>query len=126
VRDVAYLRGEPVAASVDALLADAENVCYAHAINLTEVYYDFARASDLGRADAAITALYAAGVVPRRDMGSALWKDAGALKSLHRISLADAFCLAFARRTGGEVVTTDHHELDAVDRAHVCPMRFLR
>lgn len=58
---------------------------------------------------------------------SSLWRTAGRLKArLRRISLADCFALALTLREGGTLVTSDHHELDAVQAAGICPIRFIR
>ena len=43
---IAYLRGEPGFAVVASLLTDPAHTCYAHTINLLEVYYDFIRRAD--------------------------------------------------------------------------------
>jgi PIN domain nuclease of toxin-antitoxin system len=61
------------------------------------------------------------------DLDGEFSREIGRLKSLlRRVSLADCACLALAVRLGGEVVTSDHHELDAVVPRNVCPIRFIR
>ena len=40
---LAFLLREPGAVVVDNLMTAANTVCYAHAVNLCEVYYDFVR-----------------------------------------------------------------------------------
>jgi hypothetical protein len=40
---IAYLRGEPGGEVVDGFLTTPGTTCYAHTINLLEVYYDFIR-----------------------------------------------------------------------------------
>ena len=40
---IAYLRGEPGGTVVDQFLNSGTDTCYAHGINLLEVYYDFIR-----------------------------------------------------------------------------------
>ena len=42
---LAYLRGETGGEKVAALLSDPAENCYAHTVNLIEVYYDFVRRS---------------------------------------------------------------------------------
>ncbi len=41
---------------------------------------------------------------------------AGVIKVEERVSFADAFALALAERLNVPLVTTDHHELDAVEQ----------
>ena len=40
---IAYLRGEAGGTVVDSFLTTPKDRCYAHTINLLEVYYDFIR-----------------------------------------------------------------------------------
>lgn len=123
---LAYLKGEPGALVVDALLRDPNEACCAHAINLCEVYYDFIRRADERTARQAIADLRADGVFVRRDLSAHFWFRVGRLKARGRISLADCFCIALAQTVGGEIVTSDHHEFDPLVPLGLCPIRFIR
>lgn len=123
---IAYLRNELGGAVVDALLGDPANTCYAHVVNLMEVYYDFLRTAGRRRADAAIGALVNAGVQPRRDIGTRFWKYVGTLKAAHRIAVGDCFCIALAQRLNAQAITSDHREFDPLVPLNLCPIRFIR
>ncbi|MEK7833444.1 MAG: PIN domain-containing protein [Acidobacteriota bacterium] len=124
---IALANNEPGANVVADLLADSRNECYAHAINLCEVFYDAIRRSDDAQALRLITDLYGLGVIERRDFEAAFWQQAGRLKAVHRrVSMADCCALALTLRLGGELVTSDHHELDALAAAGICPINFFR
>jgi predicted nucleic acid-binding protein len=123
---LAYLKGEPGAPLVDALLRNPAEPCYAHAINLCEVYYDFIRRSDERTAREAIADLLADGVIERKDMSRRFWLRVGQHKARGRISLADCFCIALTQHLGGELVTTDHHEFAPLVPLGLCPIRFIR
>lgn len=123
---IAYLKGEPGADVVQAMLSDPAHRCYAHSINLCEIYYDFLRHSDEPTAQQAIVDLHADGVIERKDLSQRFWRSAGWLKARGRISLADCFCIALAQQLSGSVVTSDHHEFDQVDRLGICPVTFIR
>lgn len=123
---IAYLNGETGGDVVDRILRDSDNSCYAHSLNLCEVYYDALRASDEQTADAAITDLLDAGIIQRDEMDPGLWKEAGKIKSRGRISIADAFCAALANRVGGEAVTSDRREFEPLAVAGVCDVLFIR
>lgn len=123
---LAYLRAEPGGDAVTALLSDSTALCYAHQVNLIEVYYDFARRSNVGDARRALTILRADGVIGRRDMNSRFAQQVGNLKARGGISLADCFCIALAQQIGGEVVTSDHHEFDRLVPLGIVPIRFIR
>ena len=105
---VAYLNGEPGAKVVETLLADPNAECYAHSINLCEVYYDAIRRTDVRRARAMIADLRAASVVERKVMNRRFWQRVGEHKARGKISLPDCFCISLAQELGGEVVTSDH------------------
>ena len=123
---IAYLQGEPGAMAVDGMLKDVTRQCFAHSINLCEVYYDTLRASDEATADQAITDLFEAGVIERNEMDPALWREVGKIKSRGRISIADAFCAALANRMGGKAVTSDRREFEPLAAAGVCDVHFIR
>jgi PIN domain nuclease of toxin-antitoxin system len=124
---IAYLRGEPGGTEVNSLLMDPSNTCYAHAVNLCEVYYEFLRSEGESKARTVLTDVYNSGVQPRDDMDPAFWQSVGQLKvSPGKISLADCFLPALAIRLGGEVVTADHHEFDRLVPLNLCPIRFIR
>jgi hypothetical protein len=48
--------------------------CFAHSINLCEVYYDALRVADEATANQAVSDLIAAGVIERNEMDPALWR----------------------------------------------------
>jgi hypothetical protein len=123
---VAYLEGEPGGAVVAALLADPNAVCYAHSINLCEVFYQAIRRSGLPSAHAAMASLWADGVIERRDMSRLFWQRAGQHKARGRISLPDCLCISLAQELGGEVVTSDHHEFDPLVPLGITHINFIR
>lgn len=123
---VAYLEGEPGEDVVAEVLADPVDACYAHAINLCEVYYNALRVSGLPTAHAALASLYADGVIERKDMSRKFWQRVGSHKSKGGISLPDCFCVSLAQELDGEVVTSDHHEFDRLAALGIVPIRFIR
>ena len=124
---LAFLGNESGADRVGTLLADVNNICLVHAINLCEVYYDLLRQNGAQFAREAIATLVAAGVEVRNDMDESFWQQAGDLKvNPGKLSLADCFALALTLRTGATLVTSDHHEFDRVDALGICPILFIR
>ena len=123
---VAYIEGESGEVVVTALLSDPSATCYAHTINLCEVYYQGIRRSDARTARAAIDLLFADGVIERRDMNRRFWQRVGEHKARGRISLPDCFCISLAQELGGEVVTSDHGEFDPLVPLGIVPIKFIR
>jgi hypothetical protein len=52
--------------------------------------------------------------------------EAGRLKSIHKISLADAPALSLASVTGAFLLMSDHHEFDAVERIEPIKIAWIR
>ena len=123
---VAYVTGEPGEKIVAALLADSTATCYAHTLNLCEVYYGAIRKTDVQRAQQTIQNLFTDGVIERRDMNRRFWQRVGELKARGRISLPDCFCISLAQELGGEVVTSDHGEFDPLVPLGIVPINFIR
>jgi predicted nucleic acid-binding protein len=124
---IAYLRDEAGADVVEGLLLDPGNSCYAHAINLCEVYYDAVRIGGDADAQAALQTLANLRIIFREDIDAAFWQDAGRLKADHRrVALADCFCMALARRLNAELVTSDHREFDPLVALGLCQIHFIR
>lgn len=123
---IAFLRRENGEQIVANAIADTSSVCYAHAVNLCEVYYDFLRAHGEHDADTATAELINLGVIEQDDMDAAFWKHIGKLKVAHRISLADCFVIALTLRLNATLLTSDHHEFDRLAATNVCTIQFIR
>jgi len=124
---IAYLRHEQGAEVTRQIFRDSQNICYAHAVNLCEVFYDFRRQSGESVAQQAIQKLLSIGLIARNNMDDHFWQQAGRYKAeLRRVSLADCFCIALAQRLDGIVVTTDHHEFDVIAEKNIVPVKFIR
>ncbi len=124
---IAFLKDEPGAEVVEKLLQNSENRCLILAISACEVYYDLRRRGNTEDAESleSLFAEYDLQLLER--LPSDLWKAAGTLKAeWRRVSLADCFALALAIQENGTLVTSDHHELDPISTAGVCPILFIR
>jgi uncharacterized protein with PIN domain len=124
---IAWLQGEDGAGRVSDYLADPSNRCLVSAINACEVCYDLHRRGDQSGADDLDQLLAVAGFELVTEFPTSLWKEAGHLKAnLRRVSLADCFAMALAIQEGGDLVTSDHHELDAVAASGLVSIAFIR
>jgi len=124
---IALLEDEPGAAVVEELLQESTNRCLIHAISACEVYYDLCRRGNTEDADTLEALFTEYGLELFEALPSDLWRIAGKLKAeWRRVSLADCFALSLAIREQGSLVTSDHHELDPIAKAGVCPIHFIR
>jgi len=122
---IAFLRGETGSEIVTQHLIEGNT--FAHAVNLCEVYYDCIRVDGEAKAEALVRDLLDAGVTSRADIDEDFWKDVGRIKAgISRISLADCFAIALARRLGVPVLTSDHHEFDNILANGICAVEFIR
>lgn len=128
---IAFLRDEPGAAVVEAVLAAEESAASIHAVNLAEVYYAIARDADEETAEKSIrNLLTGTSLAVCRDLDEGFCSEVGRLRAYvrshrWRISLADCFCLATARRLGAGVLTTDATEFQRLIPLGVCPIRII-
>ncbi|KEI68384.1 hypothetical protein A19Y_3630 [Planktothrix agardhii NIVA-CYA 126/8] len=98
-----------------------------HAINLCEVYYDFYR--DIGEAETEqlIQELTNINIITRYDLDAMFWRTVGRYKaSIKRISLADCFALALAKKEAGILLTSDRKEFEPVIVLNICQITFIR
>ena len=106
---LAYLKGEPAGERVEALIVDAhENdiPLMMSVMNVTEVWYAFARSATDKVADQAILELKQLGIeFVEASLDLAL--EAAKLKARHKMSLADCFAAALADEKKAELVTGD-------------------
>ena len=122
---IALARSESGADMVEDVLTEPGRICYAHAVNMCELFYYVLRASGTAEADKTVRGFRDAGVVVREDMDTAFWRQVGQNKVSFTLALGDCFCLALTQQLGGEVITSDH-QFDPVDAQGVCPVRFIR
>jgi PIN domain nuclease of toxin-antitoxin system len=84
-------------------------------VNLLEVYYDFYRHKGKQYAKDFVMKVKQS-VVQIYEFDEAIFEEAGRLKASYKISLADSIALAQALVTGGDFLTADHHEFDAIEK----------
>ena len=123
---IAYLSAEPGSEIVRELITDRSHACYAHGLNLCEVYYHFLRKFDTEKAREAVDDLTAEGVIERDDFGRAFWERVAHHKARGKISVADCVCLALAEDLGARLVTADHREFDRIAASGTCSILFIR
>ncbi|MGB0680902.1 MAG: PIN domain-containing protein [Polyangiales bacterium] len=115
---LAYLGDEPGADTIEALLLRAQmrNVA-AHAINIYELYYQLLRFAGQEQADRVVHELAELGIHIERNISNLLMHSAAHFKTTYKLSVADSIALAYAKLNQAHLVTSDHHEMDAVDAA---------
>lgn len=95
-------------------------------VNLLEVYYGFRREHGKEYADVILKSVINS-VVEISDISIETLIEAGRIKSEHRrISLADSIAIAETSNRAGYLVTADHHEMDAIEKAGIVNFIWIR
>jgi predicted nucleic acid-binding protein len=129
---VALSRSEPGADLVFAALSAPDDRCFAHWVNLCELFYSTARRTDEADAEGVVRLLIdTLGVMPYESVDADFYWEVGRLRAFATsqrlaLSLADCFCIATARALGGEILTCDHGEFEPVAAMGLCTITFVR
>jgi len=117
---VALLKGEDGAGEIDRLFQQATlgeaKLCIS-IVNLLEVYYGFV--ADIGLAET-VDMMNSIGGTPLtviETISQRVYHEAARIKGTYRrLSLADAVGIATAIEYAGVFVTSDHHELEVIEK----------
>jgi PIN domain nuclease of toxin-antitoxin system len=122
---IAFFSDEHGADEVESLLCRAERggaSLFMHNINVLEVYYGVRRVYGEPFAARGLENIHRLPITFLSEIGGVSFIEAGRLKSSYKMSLGDAVLLGEASTQNAFVVTSDHHELDAVEAAE--PIKF--
>ncbi len=114
---IAFLNDEEGAQKVEQLLSQgdqAPNTLFLHEINLLEIYYGVYRDESKELADQTYVKVVNLPIKVVTGLRKNVFKEAGRLKAIYKISLADSIALAEARIRRIPLVTCDHHEFDPI------------
>ena len=116
---VAFFNDENGVDVVESLLSEAtDGLCVVtmNKYNLLEIYYGYLRANGEAFAEKILKSVEESCIKIADVLTDDILRQAGKLKVTYKISLADAMVLSQAAIDDAIVVTSDHHELDAVAR----------
>ena len=126
---IAAIKQEDGALTVAELYEEAVNgkaYIIMNKVNLLEVYYGFHREHGKEYADTILKSVIDS-IVEITDISIETLIEAGRIKSEYRrISLADSIALAETSNHSGHLVTADHHEMNALDKAGLVNFLWIR
>ncbi len=114
---IAFLNDEEGAQKVEQLLSQgdrAPNTLFIHEINLLEIYYGVYRDESKELAEQTYIKVRNMPIKVGTGLRKNVFKEAGRLKAISKISLADSVALAEAKIRRIPLVTCDHHEFDPI------------
>jgi len=94
-------------------------------VNLFEVYYGIFRDKGKDYAEKIIDGVKRS-IVTVCEFSDDVFAEAGRLKAVYHISLADSVALAQALLSGGSLLTADHHEFDAIEGCEDIRFQWIR
>jgi PIN domain nuclease of toxin-antitoxin system len=107
--------------------ADSNNVkIMMNVVNLLEVYYDFYRAYNKDTADEMIAHVEASKINIVNKIDKILLTEAGRIKAIYKVSLADSIVIAQTIVTDGILLTSDHHELEIIEKNELINLWWFR
>ena len=117
---IAFLLKEAGGAEVRELFRRAERgevQIFMHNLNLLEVYYGLRRAYGEAPSTTHLDYIKHLPITFLSKIDGKSFIEAGRLKASYKVSLADAVLLSEAYILSAVIVTSDHHELDAVEKS---------
>ena len=99
---------------------------YMNKVNLFEVYYDIRRSTGSQEADDAYSMIQKLPIVIINGISEKVFREAARIKTGYKISLADSFALGEASVMSAPLITSDHHEFDAVEKNEKISFKWIR
>lgn len=97
-----------------------------HKVTLTEVTYDLIRSGEYVDVPEILATCYKLPVFIVDDLSDTFIGLAATYKVVHKISFADCFVLALAKTKDAIIVTSDHHEFDAIEKTGELKFEWIR
>lgn len=126
---IAYLNDEKGADKVEELLWQSEQRSKGlsiHEVNLLEIYYGVYRDEGEELAEETFNKVINLPIKISKGLKKNVFKEAGRLKAIYKVSLADSIALAEAKVNGMPLVTCDHHEFDRIQERNEMSFLWIR
>jgi predicted nucleic acid-binding protein len=109
-----------------AIANDKSTTILMHKLNLLEVYYDIYRRSGESAAKLLLDEIKNNPVTIVSEISDELFNEAGRLKATYSVSIADTFALALAKINDAQLITSDHHEFDILEKCKEAKFLWIR
>jgi len=126
---IALLAGEPGAEKIKNLIQDAIDgkvELKINQINLLEVYYHIINAYDQNEANKMLEKLKEFPIEIIIGLSDEIFKEAGRIKSKYKIPLGDSIVVAECIIKNGTLVTSDHSDLEEMERSEKIKINWFR
>jgi PIN domain nuclease of toxin-antitoxin system len=126
---LAFLYNEPGSDAIEELLNRSKTgdiFLSMSIVNLLEVYYVELREKGMDIAQTVLDAVHYYSIQIVSDISWQIFHEAARLKASYSISLGDALGLATAVEQSAQFVSSDHHELEALEDQETVQIRWFR
>jgi len=126
---MALAKDEDGAGVVEDILKVADNgdvEIYMNKLNLFEVFYGVRREEGLNKAEGVYKKVLESPITIIDGIADEVFLEASRIKSSYRMSLADSIALGEASVMGASLITSDHHEFDAVEQSENIKFTWIR
>ena len=116
---LAVIKAEDGGQTVSDAYREAENgraKLVINRVNLLEVYYGLRNEFSAEFADKILKEI-SESIIEITDLTQETLVEAGRIKSVYKISIADSIAVAEASVSGGVIITADHHEMDKIEQS---------
>jgi predicted nucleic acid-binding protein len=97
-----------------------------HQINVLEVYYGIYREDGKEKAEEAYDKILKLPLTMIEKLDATIIREAGRLKAVYKVSLADSVALAVSRTQKAPIITCDHHEFDVLEKNKELKLYWIR
>lgn len=123
---IAYLTEEKGSDVVAGYISAYNTRIVMHKLNLLEVYYGFYAEQGRTCADEILSDVKKLNIEIIDDFSDDIFLQAGRLKATYRMSLADSILVAEAIKLNAKILSSDHHELDLIERKESVKFLWIR
>jgi predicted nucleic acid-binding protein len=126
---IALLAGEPGAENVKEIIQDAVDgnvTIKINQINLLEVYYKICNVYNQNEANRTIEKIREFPIEIIVGLKESVFNEAGRIKSKHKIPLGDSIAVAESIICKGILVTSDHNDLEKIEKVENIKINWFR
>jgi PIN domain nuclease of toxin-antitoxin system len=89
---------------------------FLHSVTFLEIYYNLMKEFGVDSANLFYRNIVQTKITIIYEITECIIKNAGHFKSKYKISLGDSFVLATAKLYNAKIISSDHHEFDAIEK----------
>ena len=122
---LALIKGEQGSDIVKNAIENNEDI-FLHSVTFLEIYYNLIKELGKDSANLFFKHIKQTKIKIIYEITEDTIKSAGYFKSTYKISLGDSFVLAIAKLYNAEIISSDHHEFDVIEKSENIKFLWIR